>query len=375
MYENIDAYVLRLIRESSPQRTIWNVERIRQGKPASWNYIDGCMMTALLAMSDITGEAQYFDFAEHFIDDFVAEDGSIRSYEPEKFNLDDINEGRVLFSLLEKTGKEKYRKAAALLRRQLEQQPRTYEGNFWHKAIYPNQVWLDGIYMAQPFYALYEKHLGSGDFRDTVSQIETVRSRMFDEEKHLYYHGYDASRSAFWADPVTGRSKNFWLRSIGWFAVALADLLEILPEGEDREKLGKIFAELMEGAARYADEETGLYWQVVDQGGREGNYLETSGSSMLAYAMLKGVRLGAMEKEYAAKGQKTFRGIVEKYLSFTDGDLNLGGICLVAGLGPETNRRRDGSYEYYISEPVVANDAKGVAPFLLCYTEIKRLQP
>ena len=375
MYENIDAYVLRLIRESSPQRTIWNVERIRQGKPASWNYIDGCMMTALLAMSDITGEAQYFDFAEHFIDDFVAEDGSIRSYEPEKFNLDDINEGRVLFSLLEKTGKEKYRKAAALLRRQLEQQPRTYEGNFWHKAIYPNQVWLDGIYMAQPFYALYEKHLGSGDFRDTVSQIETVRRRMFDEEKHLYYHGYDASRSAFWADPVTGRSKNFWLRSIGWFAVALADLLEILPEGEDREKLRKIFAELMEGAARYADEETGLYWQVVDQGGREGNYLETSGSSMLAYAMLKGVRLGALEKEYAAKGQKTFRGIVEKYLSFTDGDLNLGGICLVAGLGPETNRRRDGSYEYYISEPVVANDAKGVAPFLLCYTEIKRLQP
>ena len=375
MYENIDAYVLRLIRESSPQRTIWNVERIRQGKSASWNYIDGCMMTALLAMSDITGEAQYFDFAEHFIDDFVAEDGSIRSYEPEKFNLDDINEGRVLFSLLEKTGKEKYRKAAALLRRQLEQQPRTYEGNFWHKAIYPNQVWLDGIYMAQPFYALYEKHLGSGDFRDTVSQIETVRSRMFDEEKHLYYHGYDASRSAFWADPVTGRSKNFWLRSIGWFAVALADLLEILPEGEDREKLGKIFAELMEGAARYADEETGLYWQVVDQGGREGNYLETSGSSMLAYAMLKGVRQGALDKEYAAKGQKTFRGIVEKYLSFTDGDLNLGGICLVAGLGPETNRRRDGSYEYYISEPVVANDAKGVAPFLLCYTEIKRLQP
>ena len=375
MYENIDAYVLRLIRESSPQRTIWNVERIRQGKPASWNYIDGCMMTALLAMSDITGEGQYFDFAERFIDDFVAEDGSIRSYEPEKFNLDDINEGRVLFSLLEKTGKEKYRKAAALLRRQLEQQPRTYEGNFWHKAIYPNQVWLDGIYMAQPFYALFEKHLGSGDFRDTVSQIETVRSRMFDEEKHLYYHGYDASRSAFWADPETGRSKNFWLRSIGWFAVALADLLEILPEGEDREKLKGIFAELMEGAARYADEDTGLYWQVVDQGGREGNYLETSGSSMLAYAMLKGVRLGALDKEYAAKGQKTFRGIVEKYLSFTDGDLNLGGICLVAGLGPETNRRRDGSYEYYISEPVVANDAKGVAPFLLCYTEIKRLQP
>ena len=374
MYENIDAYVLRLINESTPERTIWNIEKIRQGKSASWNYIDGCMITALLAMSEITGEERYFDFAERFIDHFVSEDGSILSYEPEKANLDDINEGRVLFTLLEKTGKEKYRRAAELLRRQLSEQPRTFEGNFWHKAIYPNQVWLDGIYMAQPFYALYEKHLGKGDYRDTVGQIETVRARMFDEQKGLYYHGYDASRTAFWADPVTGCSKNFWLRSIGWFAVALADLLEILPEGEERSKLRRIFTELMAGAARWADEESGLYWQVVDQGAREGNYLETSGSSMLAYAMLKGVRLGVLEKEYAAKGQKTFRGIVERYLSFTDGNLNLGGICLVAGLGPENNRRRDGSYEYYISEPVVENDAKGVAPFLLCYTEIKRLQ-
>ena len=373
MYEKIDAYVQRLIRESSPEYTVWNIEKVRQGKPASWNYIDGCMMTALLAMSEITGDEQYADFAESYIDWFVSEDGSIRSYDPSAFNLDDINEGRVLFPLYTRTGKEKYRKAARLLRQQLEKQPRTFEGNFWHKAIYPNQVWLDGIYMAQPFYALYQRELGGGDFSDTIGQIKMVRARMFDEEKGLYYHGYDASRSAFWADPVTGRSKNFWLRSIGWFAVALADLMEILPADGTGDELKAIFRELMEGAARYADPETGLYWQVVDQGGREGNYLETSGSSMLAYAMLKGARLGILEKEYAAKGEKTFRGIVEKYLSFTDGELNLGGICLVAGLGPENNRRRDGSYEYYISEPVVNNDAKGVAPFLLCYTEIKRL--
>ena len=374
MYEKIDAYVQRLIRESTPERTVWNIEKVRQGKPASWNYIDGCMMTALLAMSEITGDEQYADFAESYIDWFVAEDGNIRSYDPSTFNLDDINEGRVLFPLYARTGKEKYLKAARLLRKQLEQQPRTFEGNFWHKAIYPNQVWLDGIYMAQPFYALYQRELGGGDFSDTISQIETVRARMFDEEKGLYYHGYDASRTAFWADPETGCSKNFWLRSIGWFAVALADLMEILPKDGTGDSLKAIFRELMEGAARYADPETGLYWQVVDQGGREGNYLETSGSSMLAYAMLKGARLGILEKEYAAKGEKTFRGIVEKYLSFTDGELNLGGICLVAGLGPENNRRRDGSYEYYISEPVVNNDAKGVAPFLLCYTEIKRLE-
>ena len=374
MYEEIDRYVLRLIEESTPERTVWNVEKLRQGKPSDWNYIDGCMITALLSIAEITGDAHYFDFAESFIDHSIAENGSILTYNAENFNLDDINEGRVLFTLFEKTRKEKYKKAAALLREQLERQPRTPEGNFWHKAIYPNQVWLDGIYMAQPFYALYELRFGSGDCQDILRQIKTVREKMFDEEKRLCYHGYDASRKAFWADPETGLSKNFWLRSIGWFSVALADLVEILPEGEGRESLKKIFAEVMEGIAKYADAETGMYWQVVDQGGREGNYLETSGSSMVAYAMLKGTRLGALPKEYAALGEKTFKGIVEKQLSFSEGNLNLGGICLVAGLGPENNRRRDGSYEYYISEPIVENDAKGVAPFILCYTEIKRLQ-
>lgn len=373
MYQQIDAYVQRLIRESTPEATVWNIEKVRQGKSASWNYIDGCMMTALLAMSEITGEKQYEDFAEHYIDWFIAPDGQIRSYTPEARNLDDINEGRVLFPLYRKTGKEKYKKAARILRQQLAEQPRTAEGSFWHKAIYPNQVWLDGLYMAQPFYALFEREFGSGDYADTLRQIETVRSRMYDAEKGLYYHGYDASRTAFWADPVTGCSKSFWLRSIGWFAVALADLAEILPAGKEQTRVCEILAELMAGVSRYADPDSGLYWQVVDQGGRDGNYLETSGSSMLAYAMLKGARLGVLDKAYAAKGEKTFRGIVDRYLSFTDGQLNLGGICLVAGLGPENNRRRDGSYAYYISEPVVQNDAKGVAPFLLCYTEIKRL--
>ncbi len=373
MYEKIDAYVLSLIERSTPERTAWNIESVRLGKPATWNYIDGCMITALLTMSEITGDQRYFDFAESFIDWFVQEDGSIRSYERTKYNLDDINEGRVLFTLYDRTGKEKYKKAADTLFRQIKEQPRTFEGNFWHKAIYPNQVWLDGLYMAQPFYALYEKNFGTGDYSDTLSQIENVRRRMFDENKKLCYHGYDASRSAFWADKDTGLSQNFWLRSIGWFDVALADLCEIIPAGEANERLSVIFREIMEGAAAYADGETGMYWQVPDQGGREGNYLETSGSSMLAYAMLKGARLGILDKEYAAQGEKTFRGIVEKYLSFQDGELNLGGICLVAGLGPENNRRRDGSYQYYISEPVVKNDAKGVAPFVLCYTEIKRL--
>lgn len=371
MYEKIDAYIARLIHESSPERTAWNIERIRQGKSANWNYIDGCMMTALLSMEQITGNEEYFRFVHSFISSFIGEDGTIRTYSPEKYNLDDINEGRVLLPLYRATGEEKYLKAAQKLKAHLDAQPRTPEGNFWHKAIYPNQVWLDGIYMAQVFYAQYQQQTG-GDYRDILQQIQNVRDKMFSPDKGLYYHGYDASRAAFWADPITGCSKNFWLRSIGWFSVALADLLEIIPT-PDREPLEVIFTELMAGVARYADETTGMYYQVPDQGERPGNYLETSGSSMIAYAMLKGARLGVLGKEYAAKGAKTFCGIVDEKLSFTDDALNLGGICLVAGLGPEDNRRRDGSFEYYISEPVVENDAKGVAPFLLCYTEMKRL--
>lgn len=372
-YKKIDDFVLQLVERSTPERTAWNLEKIREGKPASWNYIDGCMLTALMEMEGLTGDRRYFDFARAVVDHFAGEDGSIRTFKPEAHNLDDINEGRVLFDLYARTGEEKYRRAADYLRARLEEQPRTAEGNFWHKAIYPNQVWLDGIYMAQPFYALYEKHFGGGDYSDTVGQIKNVRAKMFSQDKGLYFHGYDASRTAFWADPDTGCSKNFWLRSLGWFAVALADLLDILPQGEGRDSLKQIFTELMEHAARYVDPATGLYWQVPDQGGREGNYLETSGSAMMAYAMLKGARLGALGGEYAAKGRKTFDGIMEKYLTFTEDGLDLDGICLVAGLGPEDNRRRDGSYEYYISEPVVANDAKGVAPFVLAYTEIKRL--
>ena len=375
MYGKIDSYVLHLIEQSSPEKTAWNIERVRQGKPASWNYIDGCMLTALLEMAKILGDRRYSDFVETFVDSFIGEDGSIRTWEADKQTLDDINEGRVLFPLYAMTGKEKYRLAAEKLHQALAAQPRTHEGSWWHKAIYPNQVWLDGIYMAQVFAAMYEKHFGQGDYSDVVKQLRIVRARMFDEGKRLYYHAYDASRTAFWADRETGLSQSFWLRAMGWFAIALVDLAEVLPQGSEQAEVAALLKEMMEGVSAYADEATGMYWQVVDQAGREGNYLETSGSSMMAYAMLKGARLGILPKEYAAKGRKTFDGIVAKYLTFHDEGIDLGGICLVAGVGPENNRRRDGTYAYYISEPVVNNDAKGVAPLVLAYTEVRRIIP
>jgi unsaturated rhamnogalacturonyl hydrolase len=228
--------------------------------------------------------------------------------------------------------------------------------------------------MALPFLAMYENTFGKGDIGDIMQQLRTVRKRMRDPKTGLYYHGYDASRKAFWADPETGLSKNFWLRAIGWYSLALTDLIEILPKGmEERTELADTLRELLEAISHYADPETGMYLQVVDQKGREGNYPETSGSAMIACAMLKGARLGVLDEGFRELGKKTFEGIQNRFLKIRDGMVGLENICLVAGLGPENNRRRDGSYEYYISEPVVSDDAKGAAPFVLCYTEIRRL--
>ena len=370
-YEELDRYVRRLIAESTPEYTVWNVEKCLRHEASSWNYIDGCMITALIAMSEITGSREYFEFAESFIDAFILEDGSIRTYQADRHTLDDINEGRVLFDLYQATGKEKYRKAAEFLRNQLDHQPRTAEGSWWHKSIYPHQVWLDGLYMAQPFAALYETHFGTGDYSDILHQFAVVEQHMRDPKTGLYYHGYDCSRKAFWCDPDTGLSKSFWLRAVGWFSVALADLIEILPEGVS-DPLKEQFRRLMTDVKAFADPETGMYYQVIDHPEIPVNYLETSGSAMIAYAMMKGARLNVLDAALGDLGAKTFDGIVKTCLSFKEGTLNLENICLVAGLGPEDNRRRDGTIGYYLSEPVVKNDAKGVAPLLLSYTEIKR---
>ncbi len=375
MHETIERYILELIRRSTPRRTAWNLEKVREGRDVSWNYIDGCMLTALLAMTEITGDDRYAAFVEQVGDSFVLEDGSIDTFQPEKHALDDYNEGRILFPLYARTENEKYRKAADMLYRSLAEQPRTSEGNFWHKSIYPDQVWLDGTYMALPFLAMYRDNFGDGDIRDIMEQLRVVRKRMRDPATGLYYHGYDASRKAFWADPETGLSRNFWLRAIGWYSLALTDLTEIIPRGmEERDELAETLRDLMESISAFADPETGMYWQVVNRAGQAGNYLETSGSAMVACAMLKGARLGVLDPSFREQGKKTFNGIVQNHLKVQDGMIGLDNICLVAGLGPENNRRRDGSYEYYISEPVVSNDAKGAAPFVLCYTEIRRLE-
>lgn len=369
----IEAYVERILGESTPERPLWNIEKIKEGKINGWNYIDGCMMIALLNMYRITGQEKYYTFAEQFLDYYVFEDGSIRGFREEEYNLDNICEGRVLFDVYRLSGKEKYRRAMETVYGQLKRQPRTWEGNFWHKAIYPDQVWLDGLYMAQVFYCRYTGELEQGaGYEDIRRQFATVRKRMYDPETGLYRHGYDASGKAFWAGE-NGCSQNPWLRSLGWFSAALIDVWAEAegPGGEElRRELETIAGELAKNLLPYIDQETGMLWQVPNQIGREGNYPETSGSAMVAYFYLKGARLGILEPGYSQVGRNIFGSICRRYLTERNGELNLGGICLVAGLGPENNRRRDGTYEYYISEPVVENDAKGLAPFLMCYTEL-----
>lgn len=367
---NIERYVERIMAESTPDKPLWNIEKIAEGKINGWNYIDGCMMIALLNMYKITGQKRYYDFAENFLDYYVFEDGSLRGFREEEYNLDNICEGRVLFDVYKMSGKEKYRKAIETLYGQIKRQPRTHEGNFWHKAIYPNQVWLDGLYMAQVFYSKYTGEFENGaHYDDILAQFRIVREKMYDPATGLYRHGYDASKTAFWAGE-DGCSKNPWLRSLGWFSAALIDVTADVDRKEFREEMTVIARELAQNLLPYIDQETGMLWQVPNQIGREGNYPETSGSAMVAYFYLKGARLGILDKSYAPVGEKIFQSICERYLTETEGKLNLGGICLVAGLGPENNRRRDGTYEYYISEPIVENDAKGLAPFLMCYTEL-----
>ena len=372
----IERYVERILAESAPDKPLWNIEKIKEGKINGWNYIDGCMMIALLNLYRITGEKRYYDFAEHFLDHYVFEDGSLRGFKEEDYNLDNICEGRVLFDVYAISGKEKYRKAIDTLYGQILRQPRTKEGSFWHKAIYPNQVWLDGLYMAQVFYCKYTtEYEACAHYADIRRQFRTVREKMFDPETGLFRHGYDASGVAFWAGE-NGCSQNPWLRSLGWFSAALIDVTaEIAPGHEEfREEMVTIARELAQNLLPYIDKETGMLWQVPHRIGDAGNYPETSGSAMVAYFYIKGARLGILEKAYAAVGKDMFDSICRRYLTEQDGKLNLGGICLVAGLGPENNRRRDGSYGYYISEPVVENDAKGLAPFLMTYTELIQSQ-
>lgn len=338
-----------------------------------WNYEDGCVLLGCIDLYEATGDPLYRDFVLAYLREAVTPAGEIPNYEFSQYNIDSINSGKALFFAWKETGDDRYRKAIELHMQRLREHPRCACGNFWHKSLYPQQIWLDGLYMAQPFYMAYEKECdGWAQVEDIVNQFRNVRKYLFCPEKGLYYHACDTIKAQPWANKETGCSPNFWLRSMGWYLMALVDCLDIMgSETAGYEELRGLFREAVAGIRRYAEPVTGMFYQVIDHGENPENYLETSGTAMVAYACMKGARLGLLEGDAKAAGRKAFESLLDKKLvQGTDGKTHLTDICWVAGLGP--GEKRDGSVAYYLSEPRVNDDSKGVGPFMMAYAEYLR---
>ncbi|MDY0303161.1 MAG: glycoside hydrolase family 88 protein [Sphaerochaeta sp.] len=338
-----------------------------------WHYEHGLMVHSALEVAKVYDRDEIVRWAYSMYDPFIAADGSIATYRLGEYNLDQINAGRVLFALYEYSGEERFMLAANLLKKQLNTQPRTFGGIFWHKEIYPWQVWLDGLYMQGPFNAQFCAI--SGDtvgYDDVVRQVVDTYNTLLDEKTGLLYHAWDESRGQRWSDEKSGHSPHFWGRAIGWYAMACLDILDFLPaKHPGTGELKTIIRALLNSLLPYQSE-GGMWYQVVDLAGREGNYLESSATAMFAYSMLKAARLGIVDRDpFVPSALRSLSDLEERYLR-TDGEghLHLGGICSVAGLGG--NPYRDGSFPYYIKEPVVEDDFKGVGPYVLAVLEAER---
>lgn len=342
-----------------------------------WHYIEGCILKAYLDSYELTGDEEEYGFVKQFIDRLYNANGAIREIDVSDYNIDQIRMATILFPLYKREGDPRYKQVLDLLYSQLASYPRTKLGSFWHKERYPNQVWLDGLYMGQPFYVQYRKEfVEPSDYSDTLNQFKNVRKFLFQESKQLYVHAYDESREMFWCYPTTGHSPHVWARAVGWYAMALVDVLELLEEeAADTTFLKEYLEEAIQGMLPHQHED-GMWYQIVDIGEREGNYLESSGTLMLAYSILKGVRLGHLSAHYIGYGVSAFTGTINRYLYEKNGEVRLGGICRSAGLGrhPETGVIRDGSFGYYTSgEKIVDNNGHGVAPLIIAYNEIQQL--
>lgn len=345
---------------------------IQPGRSERWSYEQGVVLKGIEGVWVNTADGKYFLFIQQSIDRFVKDDGTISTYELNEYNIDHVLNGRILLLLYNVTGQEKYRKAAALLREQLKTHPRTSEGGFWHKKIYPSQMWLDGLYMGEPFLAEYAATFHEDEaFDDIARQFVLMELHSRDAKTGLLYHGWDESRKQRWANPATGRSPNFWGRAMGWYAMALVDTLDYFPKNHpQRGALIEILKRLAVAVQKYQEPKSGLWYQVLDKGGEKGNYLESSVACMFTYALAKAVRKGYLPGSFLRVAQKAYGGIVNRFIK-TDatGQVNLEGTVSVAGLGG--NPYRDGSYEYYLSEKVVTNDPKGVGAFLMASKEIE----
>jgi unsaturated rhamnogalacturonyl hydrolase len=354
---------------------IWK-DTVPIGSTTKWSYDMGVVLKGFEGLWMNTGNANYFTAIQKKMDYFVKDDGSIGGYEKEEYNIDHVNNGKLLLLLYRVTGKEKYKKAAELLRSQLATHPRTNEGGFWHKKIYTHQMWLDGLYMGAPFYAEYAMlfHEDSA-FNDIANQFIWMENHARDAKTGLLYHGWDESKLQQWANKTTGTSPHFWARAMGWYSGALVDALDYFPATHPKKKaLIDILNRLVNAIEKQQDKTTGLWYDVMNYNGpgKEKNYFEASASSQFTYAIAKGVRKGYLPAAKISIAKKAHDGLLKQFFKEENGQWNLHGTVKVSGLGGKPYR--DGSFEYYMSEPVIVNDAKGVGAFLLACNEME-IQP
>jgi unsaturated rhamnogalacturonyl hydrolase len=343
-----------------------------------WDYTAGVVLYAIQKVGSERRDTALLSYVKRNMDRWVHPDGLIQGYSVDDYSLDQISQGRPLFALYAQTRDDRYRKAAELLRSQLRTHPRTSEGGFWHKKIYPQQMWLDGLYMAEPFYAEYaEKFHEPAAFDDIARQFLLMTRHARDPGTNLLYHGWDATHQQKWADPLTGLSRTAWSRAIGWYVLGIVETLDHFPKSHpDRAAVIAALQNAAEGIARAQDPVTGLWWDVADQPNRASNYLEGSASAMFVYALAKGARLGYLDARYRSVAQRGFNGLLANLVrKNADGSLSLINIHQSAGLGGSMRldgKPRDGSYESYATDVVVTDDYKGVGPIILAALELGR---
>lgn len=343
-------------------------------KEPRWGYCNGLVCSALEQLWKQNGDEKYFLYIKKYADDLINSDGSIKSYKLDAYNIDALNAGKFLFALYEKTHDEKYKKAIQLLRSQMNTHPRTSEGGFWHKKHYPHQMWLDGLYMASPFLAQYAKTFNEPAlFSDVANQIILIDKHNKNSQTGLYHHGWDESKEQRWADKETGKSPHVWGRGMGWYAMTLVDVLDYFPkEHPQYQAILKITQAMAETLQKYQDEPTGLWYQVMDVGKKEGNYLESSGSTMFVYFLIKATKRGLIDKKYIPVAQKGYDGILKHFIRLeTNNIISITDACAGAGLGG--NPYRDGTYEYYCKEVKRDNDPKSVGPFIMLALEFEAI--
>jgi unsaturated rhamnogalacturonyl hydrolase len=340
-------------------------------KEIKWQYDVAFLGQAIDRLGNI--DPKFSKYMEDYVAYFVREDGSVIDYNPEEYNLDRINPAKNIITVYKRTGNPVYRIALDRFVGQLETHPKTHAGGYWHKKIYPWQMWLDGIYMASPFLAQYAREFNAPGWFDTVThQIKLIYDKTEDPSSGLLFHAWDESRSQQWCDSETGKSKYPWSRAMGWYTMAIVDVLNYLPEDHpDRDSLLMILSSTCDALLKVRDPRTGLWFQVLNEGGREGNYIEGSGSAMFTYVFARGANKGYLEKKYLDIANEAFDSIVKELITEDkNGLLTMHNICGGCGLGG--NPYRDGSYKYYITEKQVDNDPKGVAPFIIAAIELGR---